>query len=367
MRKVARKGATFLADVYGIWPYAAGPRRTKPDVAPELSFKDGRWFFVNFHYGKDPKYPMNESLVGVLTYPNADSTPPNRSRQGKPKTRAAVDSTAIAKQAEMKPPTDAEVSSEPGGSSLAPYEFETTAVDPSGAITARRKGFARYYVENINGVSLDMVLIPEGSFRMGSSGYTPEKPVHRVKVSRFAMGKNEVTQAQWKSVASLPRVSRDMNPDPSYFKGDNRPVEQVSWYDAMEFCARLSKATRKTYRLPSEAEWEYACRGGTTTPFSFGETITPELANYDGRGTRRVRGSAGSKRCSWHLGFPIGFVSWTSAAMSRNGASIAITQTTLALLPKASYGKEAARILGSTRRVLVCQRLLVPFHPARRQ
>ncbi len=63
---------------------------------------------------------------------------------------------------------------EPGGSSLAPYEFETTAVDPSGAITARRKGFARYYVENINGVSLDMVLIPEGSFRMGSSGYTPE-------------------------------------------------------------------------------------------------------------------------------------------------------------------------------------------------
>ncbi len=109
VRKVARKGATFLADVYGIWPYAAGPRRTKPDVAPELSFKDGRWFFVNFHYGKDPKYPMNESLVGVLTYPNADSTPPNRSRQGKPKTRAAVDSTAIAKQAEMKPPTDAEV------------------------------------------------------------------------------------------------------------------------------------------------------------------------------------------------------------------------------------------------------------------
>ena len=73
-----------------------------------------------------------------------------------------------------------------------------------------------------------------------------------------------------------------MKGDPAKFKGDTRPVEQVSWDDAEEFCKRLSKHTKREYRLPSEAEWEYACRAGTTTPFHFGETVTTDLANYDG-------------------------------------------------------------------------------------
>ncbi len=73
-----------------------------------------------------------------------------------------------------------------------------------------------------------------------------------------------------------------MGNNPSYFKGDNLPVERVSWDDAVEFCQKLSKLTGKNYRLPTEAEWEYACRAGTTTPFYFGETITPDLVNYDG-------------------------------------------------------------------------------------
>ena len=76
------------------------------------------------------------------------------------------------------------------------------------------------------------------------------------------------------------KVKQDLEPEPSHFKGDNRPVEQVNWYDSVEFCGRLSKLTGRDYRLPSEAEWEYACRAGTTTPFYFGETITGELANY---------------------------------------------------------------------------------------
>ncbi len=96
------------------------------------------------------------------------------------------------------------------------------------------------------------------------------------------MGKYPVTQAQWRAVASLPAINYELDPDPSQFKGDHRPVEQVTWYEAVEFCDRLSQHTGRSYRLPSEAEWEYACRAGTTTPFYFGETIIPDLANYNG-------------------------------------------------------------------------------------
>jgi formylglycine-generating enzyme required for sulfatase activity len=96
------------------------------------------------------------------------------------------------------------------------------------------------------------------------------------------MGKYLVTQKQWRLVAALPKVKIDLESDPSSFKGDNLPVESVSWNHAQEFCARLSRKASKAYRLPSEAEWEYACRGGTTTPFYFGETISTELANYNG-------------------------------------------------------------------------------------
>lgn len=112
--------------------------------------------------------------------------------------------------------------------------------------------------------------------------YNFESPQHPVTIQPFFMGKFSVTQSQWKAVAALPKVNIDLNPDPSHFKGVNLPVEQVSWDDAIEFCARLSKKTEKTYRLPSEAEWEYACRAGTTTPFYFGETITTDLGNYRG-------------------------------------------------------------------------------------
>jgi formylglycine-generating enzyme required for sulfatase activity len=96
------------------------------------------------------------------------------------------------------------------------------------------------------------------------------------------MGKYPVTQAQWQAVAALPKVKQDLDPNPANFQGENRPVERVSWYDAIEFCARLSQQTGYAYRLPTEAEWEYACRAWTLTPFHFGETITTDLANYSG-------------------------------------------------------------------------------------
>jgi len=137
------------------------------------------------------------------------------------------------------------------------------------------------------GVALTMVTIPAGSFLMGSPGDEPERleregPQHEVTLGSFFMAQTPITQAQWRTVAGWQKVGRDLEPDPSTFKGANRPVEQVSWFDALEFCCRLSQRTGQRYGLPSEAQWEYACRAGSTTPFHFGATLTPELANYNG-------------------------------------------------------------------------------------
>jgi len=142
-------------------------------------------------------------------------------------------------------------------------------------------------------ILIPLVRIPAGEFLMGSAdsdcqAYADEKPQHLVKVPAFDMGRTPVTQAQWRVVAALPQVERSLNPDPSYFKGDDHPVEQVSWYDAMEFCARLSKATGRHFTLPSEAQWEYACRAGTKTTYNWGDTITPNDANFKGDSTTPV-------------------------------------------------------------------------------
>ena len=125
-----------------------------------------------------------------------------------------------------------------------------------------------------NGVTLAMVHISGGRFAMGSErkeSWLKEEPVHPVTVSDFYMGKYPVTQAQYKA------VMRGNNP--SKFEGDNLPVENVSWDEAEQFCDRLPKRQKEKYRLPSEAEWEYACRAGTTTPFHYGESLAVELDN----------------------------------------------------------------------------------------
>ncbi len=109
-----------------------------------------------------------------------------------------------------------------------------------------------------------------------------EELAEAVALGPFFLGQTPITQAQWRAVALWEQVERALPPDPSRFKGPNRPVERVSWHDAMEFCRRLSLHTGKRYGLPSEARWDYACRAGSTTPFHFGATLTPELANYDG-------------------------------------------------------------------------------------
>lgn len=130
-----------------------------------------------------------------------------------------------------------------------------------------------------------MVSIGGGKFQMGalqdeSESLEDERPQHIVTLNPFYMGKYPITQAQWRVIAKLPKNKRCLKLEPSCFKGDNLPVERVSWYDAQEFCERLSQETGRKYRLPSEAEWEYACRAQTSTPFHFGKTITANLANY---------------------------------------------------------------------------------------
>lgn len=171
--------------------------------------------------------------------------------------------------------------------SLPTFSFEVITVNDRGEEIDRRPGQASYYREELaEGVFLDMVEIPGGTFWMGAADRefraSCETPRHQVTIEPFFMGKFAVTQAQWKEIAQLPKINRDLKPEPSRFKGNNRPVEQVSWEDAIEFCDRLNRKTGRLYRLPSEAEWEYTCRAGTTTPFHFGETITPDLVNYDG-------------------------------------------------------------------------------------
>ena len=115
------------------------------------------------------------------------------------------------------------------------------------------------YSENLKGVLLEMIEIPAGKFTMGGDKYDDEKPPHQVSVPSFYAGKYEVTQKQWKAV---------MGNNPSSFKGNDLPVESVSWHEAQAFCAKLQEITGKAYRLPSEAEWEYACRARTTGDYA---------------------------------------------------------------------------------------------------
>ncbi|MBD2247101.1 SUMF1/EgtB/PvdO family nonheme iron enzyme [Nostoc sp. FACHB-888] len=176
------------------------------------------------------------------------------------------------------------------------FEFEVVTVDHKGKETKRYRKQAECFIENLgNGVVLEMVSIPGGKFLMGASQYEEgsqedERPQHLVTIQPFFLGKYPITQLQWKLIANQPKIDRDLNPDPSYFKGGNLPVERVSWYDAREFCERLSQKTGRQYRLPSEAEWEYACRARTSTPFHFGKIIINNLANYCSQNTN-INGS----------------------------------------------------------------------------
>jgi formylglycine-generating enzyme required for sulfatase activity len=181
-----------------------------------------------------------------------------------------------------------------------PHKFEVATIgikesrnflgrkSPSKVVINRRTKEDWQYVETLEPMrTIELIKIPTGSFMMGAPSdelefRESEQPQHSVNISEFYLGKYPITQSQWQFGASLPIVEIELNLDPSDFKGKDLPVEQVNWLEAIEFCARLSLHTGREYGLPTEAEWEYACRAGTITPFHFGETIDPQVANYDG-------------------------------------------------------------------------------------
>ena len=199
-------------------------------------------------------------------------------------------------------------------SDLFSFTFETPTVKRRGQIIKTTTYARLCFTETLtNNLILEMVAIPGGTFTMGSpetekDSYDDERPQREVNLSPFFMGKYPITQAQWKAIASRTdfKVNIDLEEDPSDFKDPYqkdqetierwlRPVENVNWYEAVEFCQRLSKLTGRDYQLPSEAQWEYACRAMTEPlnlennesypPFYFGETITDKLANYNASNT----------------------------------------------------------------------------------
>jgi formylglycine-generating enzyme required for sulfatase activity len=255
------------------------------------------------------------------TKPDAKPEPgPATTPETKPEATAATKTVKKAEEAsetnnEVKPETKSATKSSnlpptPAAPiNLAAFGYDVLTADERAKVLDRRRESSRYYLEQLSGgLALEMVGIPGGAFLMGSvetelegikKSYirgidreikesllrrvNSETPQHLVKVAPFYMSKYEITQAQWRVVAGLPKVNRELMSDPSQFKGGNRPVEKVSWEDAMEYCERLTRATGRKYRLPSEAEWEYAARAGTSSQFHFGEGISTEWVNYNGK------------------------------------------------------------------------------------
>lgn len=173
-------------------------------------------------------------------------------------------------------------------SDLPQLSFDVVTVDATGQEKERHQGHAFCRVETLDeNTTLELIRIRAGNFLMGADrselGWRKSQaPQHPVTLAEFWLSQSPITQAQWQAIAQLPKINIPLNPQPSCFEGRDRPVEQITWYEAVEFCDRLARHCDRPYRLPSEAEWEYAARAQTTTPFHFGPTITTDLANYSG-------------------------------------------------------------------------------------
>ena len=155
----------------------------------------------------------------------------------------------------------------------------------SGWRILRRKERAFSFRENsVLGLDLEMVSIPSGEFLFGYSTNSEEEKSffkQETKVQAFFMSRYPITQIQWRIISELPEVLIKLPTSPAMFYGPHLPVENINWHEAVEFCKRLSRVSGKPYRLPTELEWEFACKAEKDTPFHFGETLSPKLANYN--------------------------------------------------------------------------------------
>ncbi|MGC1218988.1 MAG: SUMF1/EgtB/PvdO family nonheme iron enzyme [Phormidesmis sp.] len=168
-------------------------------------------------------------------------------------------------------------------------QFKTLRVNAQGKVIKRSRGEATTFIEKLGaGITLKMVRIPSGRFTMGAAAGEKEAsdneyPPKAVSLSEFWIGQYVVTQAQWKAIMGPKVINAQTPPNAIHrIKKPLQPIDNIFWTDAVEFCQRLSQLTGRDYRLPSDAQWEYACRAETTTPFHFGDTLTPDLANYNG-------------------------------------------------------------------------------------
>jgi uncharacterized protein (TIGR03437 family) len=185
-------------------------------------------------------------------------------------------------------------------------------VDSTGSVASRYSAACQYFTDDLGGgVSLDMAVIPGGSFSIGSSAAAPsgqpsEQPVHAVAIDPLCLGTGPVTRGQWRRVSLLPRVSIDLAPiyrlDMPLDVENQLPIDVVQGADAYEFCARLQAYTGRLYRLPCEAEWEYACRAGTDTKYHFGDAISLDVANFNDLQRPLTLTPAGSKNAPNRFG-----------------------------------------------------------------
>ena len=176
---------------------------------------------------------------------------------------------------------------------LRSFRFDVVTLDADGREAGCHRGDARQFAERLGGgVPLHMVHIPGGAFTMGAPESEPgsrgsERPQHQVTVPPFYLGRYPVTIDQWRAVMGA-RPHAMKIADDSFKRSARQPVVRISFDEAADFCARLSRRSRRAYRLPTEAEWEYACRAGTSTAFAFGLGLSRAVAVHDGETVRRA-------------------------------------------------------------------------------
>jgi len=205
----------------------------------------------------------------------------------------------------------------------------------------------------VNSIGMKFVRISQGIFSMGSppneTGHYQNETLHRVKISKaFMMATTTVTQAQWKAL---------MDKNPSHFQGNNRPVENVSWNDAMAFCEKLSEKEAKHYRLPTEAEWEYACRAGTQSPYNFGDGRPGDFAWYDANSGKETHDVATKRPNRWGL-YDMGTSGncvWTVMLPMAAMQSIRKTPAPLDRIPSGAGRAKAIRPACAVRSAVVAQ------------